>query len=136
MPRKTVFDMSFAAVYPALIRKAERKGRSRAEVYEVTSWLTGYTAEQLDAALASAISYGAFFTESPAYNPRSDLITGKVCGIQVETIEDPLMKRVRQLDKLVDELAKGKAMEKVLEHGAFDQHSISSIKNQFMIDEL
>ena len=136
MPRKTVFDMSFADVYPALIRKAERKGRSRAEVYEVTSWLTGYTAEQLDAALASAISYGAFLTESPAYNPRSDLITGKVCGIQVETIEDPLMKRVRQLDKLVDELAKGKAMEKVMEHGAFGQHSISSIKNQFMMDEL
>ena len=114
MPGKTVFEMSFADVYPALIRKAERKGRSRAEVYEVTSWLTGYTAEQIDAALASDISYGAFLSESPAYNPRSDLITGKVCGIQVETIEDPLMKRVRQLDKLVDELAKGKAMTKVL----------------------
>ena len=114
MPGKTVFEMSFADVYSALIRKAERKGRSRAEVYEVTSWFTGYTAEQIDAALTSDISYGAFLSESPAYNPRSDLITGKVCGIQVETIEDPLMKRVRQLDKLVDELAKGKEMEKVL----------------------
>lgn len=114
MPRKTVFEMSFADVYPALIRKAERKDRSRAEVYEVTSWLTGYTAEQIDAALASDISYGAFLSESPAYNPRSELITGKVCGIQVEAIEDPLMKRLRQLDKLVDELAKGKTMDKVL----------------------
>ncbi len=113
MPRKTVFEMSFSDIYPALIRKAERKGRSRAEVYEVTSWLTGYTADQIDAALASDISYGAFLAESPAYNPRSALITGKVCGIQVEVIEDPLMKRVRQLDKLVDELARGKAMEKV-----------------------
>ena len=114
MPGKTVFEMTFADVYPALIQKAERKGRSRAEVYEVTSWLTGYTAEQLDAALASDISYGAFLSESPAYNPRSELITGKVCGIQVEAIEDPLMKRLRQLDKLVDELAKGKTMDKVL----------------------
>ena len=114
MPRKTIFDMSFAGVYPALIQKAEKKGRTRAEVYEVTAWLTGYTAEQIDAALLSDISYGAFLSDSPAYNPRSELITGKVCGIQVETIEDPLMKRVQQLDKLVDELAKGKAMEKVL----------------------
>ena len=114
MPRKTIFDMSFAGVYPALIQKAEKKGRTRAEVYEVTAWLTGYTAEQIDAALGSDISYGAFLSEAPAYNPRSELITGKICGIQVETIEDPLMKKVRQLDKLVDELAKGKAMEKVL----------------------
>ncbi|MBR2782427.1 MAG: DUF2200 domain-containing protein [Oscillospiraceae bacterium] len=114
MPRKTVFDMLFADVYPALIRKAERKGRSRAEVYEVTSWLTGYAAEEIDAALASDISYGAFLDQAPAYNLRAELITGKICGIQVESIEDPLMKRVRQLDKLVDELARGKAMEKVL----------------------
>ena len=114
MPRKTIFDMSFAGVYPALIQKAEKKGRTRAEVYEVTAWLTGYTAEQIDAALASDTSYGAFLSDAPAYNPRAELITGKICGIQVETIEDPLMKRVRQLDKLVDELAKGKAMEKVL----------------------
>ena len=114
MPRKTVFDMPFAGVYTALIQKAERKGRTRAEVDEVTAWLTGYTGPQIDACLASEISYGTFLADSPAYNPRSGLITGKVCGIQVEAIEDPLMKRVRQLDKLVDELARGKAMEKVL----------------------
>lgn len=114
MPRKTVFDMSFASVYSALVQKAERKGRSRAEVDQVISWLTGYTLEQIDASSASEKTYGAFLADSPAYNPRSVLITGKVCGIQVETIEDPLMKQVRQLDKLVDELAKGKAMEKVL----------------------
>jgi len=114
MPRKTVFEMSFAVVYTALIQKAARKGRTRAEVDEVTSWLTGYTPEQIGEAFASDISYGAFLSDAPTYNPRSERITGKVCGIQVETIEDPLMKRVRQLDKLVDELAKGKAMEKVL----------------------
>ena len=114
MPRKTVFDMSFASVYSALIQKAERKGRARAEVDEVTSWLTGYTPEQIGEASTSDISYGAFLSDSPAYNSRAELIKGKVCGIQVETIEDPLMKRVRQLDKLVDELARGKAMEKVL----------------------
>jgi len=114
MPRKTVYEMSFASVYTALIRKAEGKGRTRAEVDEATSWLTGYTSEQIDAGLASEISYGAFLSGSPAYNPRSGLIAGKVCGVRVETIEDPLMKRVRQLDKLVDELSKGKPMEKVL----------------------
>ena len=114
MPGKTVFDMSFASVYTALTRKAERKGRTRAEVDEVTAWLTGYTLEQIDACLASDITYGAFLSGAPAYNPRSERITGKVCGVQVETIEDPLMKRVRQLDKLVDELAKGRPMEKVL----------------------
>lgn len=114
MARQSVFDMSFSKVYSALVQKAERKGRTRAEVDQVTSWLTGYTLEQINTSLASNITYGAFFSGSPEYNPRSELITGKVCGIQVETIEDLQMKRVRQLDKLVDELAKGKAMEKVL----------------------
>lgn len=114
MPRKTVFEMPFAKVYGALVAKAERKGRTRAEVDEVASWLTGYTPDQIDALLSSDTSYGAFLEDAPAYNPASELITGKVCGVQVETIEDPLMKRVRQLDKLVDELAKGRPMEKVL----------------------
>ena len=114
MARKTVFEMPFASVYSALLQKAERKGRTRAEVDEAITWLTGYTMEQIDESLASEITYGVFLSDSPAYNPRSELITGKVCGVQVETIEDPLMKRVRQLDKLVDELAKGKPMEKVL----------------------
>ena len=114
MKRQSIFDMKFSDVYPLLIQKTERKNRTRSEVYEVTSWLTGYTAEQIDAFLVSDITYGSFLSNSPDYNPRSDLISGKVCGVQVETIEDPLMKKVRQLDKLVDELAKGKAMEKVM----------------------
>ncbi len=114
MPRHSVLDMRFSAVYPLLIRKAERKGRTRAEVDEVTAWLTGYKPEEIDEALVSEITYGAFFSAAPAYNPRADLITGKICGVQVETIPDPMMKRVRQLDKLVDELARGKAMDKVL----------------------
>ena len=114
MPRKTAFEMSFANVYAALVQKAERKSRTRAEVDQVTSWLTGYTLDQVAAMFQSDMTYGAFLSGAPEYNPRSELITGKVCGIQVETIEDPLMKRVRQMDKLVDELAKGKPMEKVL----------------------
>ena len=114
MPRKSVFDMSFAQVYQALVAKAERKARTRGEVDEVTCWLTGYTVEQLEELLASGASYGQFLEQAPAYHPASDLITGKVCGVQVETIEDPVMKRIRQLDKLVDELAKGRPMEKIL----------------------
>ena len=114
MPRQSIFDMSFSKVFPMLVQKAERKNRTRAEVYTVTEWLTGYTAEQIDAALESDITYGVFFTEAPAYNSRAELIKGKICGVQVETIEDPLMKQIRQLDKLVDELAKGRPMEKIL----------------------
>ena len=114
MPRQSIFDMSFSKVFPMLVQKAERKNRTRAEVYTVTEWLTGYTAEQIDAALESDMKYGVFFTEAPAYNSRAELITGKICGVQVETIEDPLMKQIRQLDKLVDELAKGRPMEKIL----------------------
>ncbi|MBQ3301427.1 MAG: DUF2200 domain-containing protein [Eggerthellaceae bacterium] len=114
MPRQTVFDMPFPKVYSALIGKAERKGRTRVDVDTVASWLTGYTPDQIDAFLSSDGTYGEFLRKAPAYNPASELITGKVCGVRVETIEDPLMKRVRQLDKLVDELAKGWPMEKVL----------------------
>ena len=110
MPRQTVFDMAFSKVYTALIAKAERKGRSKAEVDDLTSWLTGYSIEQIAGMMNSDISYGAFLSDAPSYNPRAELITGKICGIQIESIEDPLMKRVRQLDKLIDELAKGKAM--------------------------
>ena len=114
MPRQSIFDMPFSRVYPLLIQKAEKKGRTRSEVLEVTAWLTGYTPEQLEEFLLSDITYGSFLSEAPDYNPRAELIRGKICGVQVETIEDPLMKKVRQLDKLVDELAKGKAMDKVL----------------------
>ena len=113
MPRQSVFDMAFSKVYPLLIQKAEKKGRTRAEVYEVTCWLTGYTAEQLEEALLSPLTYGAFLADAPAWNPRAEGIKGKICGVQVETIDDPLMKKARQLDKLVDALAKGKPMEKI-----------------------
>ena len=114
MPRQSVFDMSFAKVYQALINKAERKGHSRAEVDEVTSWLTGYSADELAGLMSTDATYGEFLAQAPSYNPRASPITGKVCGVQVETVDDPLTLRMRQLDKLVDELAKGRPMEKVL----------------------
>ena len=114
MPRQSVFDMTFSKVYQALVAKAERKGRTRDEVDEAACWLTGYEPAQLEALMASGSTYGEFLEQAPAYNPASELITGKVCGVQVETIEDPLTKRMRQLDKLVDELALGRPIEKVL----------------------
>ena len=114
MDNEKVFSMSFAKVFNLLIAKAERKGRTKAEVLEVTSWLTGYTYEQIEALLESNLSYGDFFRKAPALNPHRMLIKGCICGIKVEQIEDPLMQNIRYLDKLVDELAKGKAMEKIL----------------------
>lgn len=114
MPRTSVFDMAFARVYEALVSKAERKGRTRAEMDQVTCWLTGYEPHQLRDLAADGATYGEFLQGVPAYNPASSLIVGKVCGVQVETIEDPLTKRMRQLDKLVDELAKGRPLERVL----------------------
>ena len=113
MARQSVCDMEFSKVYRALIQKAERKGRTKEEVDELAEWLCGYSPEQIDEAFASDLTYGMFFQNAPAYNPQADLIKGKICGIQVETIEDPLMKKIRQFDKLVDELAKGKPIEKI-----------------------
>ncbi len=97
-----------------LIAKAEKKGRTRAEVDEVTAWLTGYSRERLEELMESDITYGDFFLQAPALNPNRRLIKGVVCGVRVEDIEEPLMQEIRYLDKLVDELAKGKAMEKIL----------------------
>ena len=114
MVEKKVFSMSVARVYPLLVAKAERKGRTKAEVDEVCCWLTGYTPEQIEQQIAKDVSYETFFNEAPQINPRSHLITGSICGIKVENIEDPLMQKIRWLDKLVDELAKGKAMDKIL----------------------
>lgn len=114
MENEKVFAMSFSKVYGLLTAKAERKGRSRAEVDEVISWLTGYTMQQLEALADSEITYGDFFRQAPEMNPNREKITGVVCGIRVENIEDPLMREIRYLDKLVDELAKGKAMDKIL----------------------
>lgn len=109
-----VFSMSFAKIYPLLVQKAERKGRTQAEVDEVVFWLTGYDAEGLKSQLDKNVNLATFYAEAPRMNPNRDLIKGGVCGVRVETIEDPLMEQIRQLDKLVDELAKGKPMEKIL----------------------
>ena len=114
MENEKVFAMSFAKVYGLLIAKAERKGRNKAEVYEITTWLTGYTTRQLDEFMGSGITYGDFFRQAPSMNPNRDKITGLVCGVRVENVEDPLMREIRYLDKLVDELAKGKEIEKIL----------------------
>lgn len=109
-----VFQMKLKKVYPLLVAKAEKKGRTRAEVDQVTCWLTGYSREELASLVESQITYGDFFRNAPAPNPRRKEITGSVCGVRVETMDDPRMQEIRYLDKLVDELAKGKTLEKVL----------------------
>ena len=109
MPRQSVSDMKVSRVYPLLVQKAEKKGRTKAEVDEITAWLTGYDMETADL----DITYRDFFDRAPAMNPRAELIKGTVCGVRVEEIEDPLMQKIRWLDKLVDELAKGKPLEKI-----------------------
>ena len=114
MGNERIYGMSFAKVYPLLIAKAEKKGRARAEVLTVTAWLTGYTPDAIEAALQTDLTYGDFFREAPQPNPSRAKITGVVCGVRVETVEEPLMREIRYLDKLVDELAKGKPMEKIL----------------------
>ena len=114
MAEHPVYRMAFAKVYPLLVQKAERKGRTKAEVDEVIFWLTGYDEAGLQSQLDKGVDMGTFYAEAPSMNPYRDLIKGVVCGVRVEAIEDPLMKSIRQLDKLVDELAKGKSMEKFL----------------------
>ncbi len=114
MSNQKVYNMAFAKVYPLLSAKAEKKGRSCEEVLAVTAWLTGYTHLQIQAALRTDLTYGDFFLNAPALNPKRTLITGTVCGVRVETVEEPLMREMRYLDKLVDELAKGKPMDKIL----------------------
>ena len=106
--------MRFGDVYALLVQKAERKGRTRAELDELTAWLTGYSPEELASLSDTDATYGGFLENAPEYNPRAEKITGKVCGVQIESIEDPLMKRMRQLDKLVDELAGGRPIEKIM----------------------
>ena len=118
MPGHRVFAMSFASLYPLYVAKAERKGRTAAEVDEVVCWLTGHDAPGLARAIADGVDLETFFAQAPALNPNASLITGVVCGVRVEEIEDPLMQKIRYLDKLVDELAKGRPMAKVLRGGA------------------
>lgn len=111
-----IFRMEFAGLYPLYVTKVERKGRTRAELDEVIEWLTGFDASTLQRRMAEGITVEQFFAEA-RMNPNTPLITGVVCGVRVEDIEDPLMQKIRYLDKLVDELARGKAMEKVLRAG-------------------
>ena len=109
-----VFEMKFAKVYPMLIAKAERNGRTADEVYEVTGWLTGYTKENLLELLQGDSTYGEFLDRAPRMNPDRLNVKGKICGVRIEEIADPRMRDLRVLDKLVDDLAKGKAMEKII----------------------
>ena len=109
-----IFAVSFASIYPLYVTKAERKGRTRAEVDEVIFWLTGYDAAGLERVLADEVDLETFFEQAPAMNPNAALITGVICGHRVEDIDDPLMQRIRYLDKLVDELARGKRMSAIL----------------------
>ena len=109
-----VFRMSFASVYPHYVAKAEKKGRKKKEVDEVICWLTGYTPQALAAQIKDKKDFETFFREAPAFHPNATKITGTICGVRLDEIEDPLMRKIRYLDKLVDELAKGRPMEKIL----------------------
>ena len=111
---KRVYNMTFSSVYPMYIAKAEKKGRTKEEVDKVISWLTGYTKSKLDAQIKKQTNFENFFNEAPKPNPLRKLITGTICGVRVEEIEDKIMREVRYLDKLIDELAKGRPMEKIL----------------------
>lgn len=114
MNKHKIYTMSFASVYPHYVNKAERKERTKTEVDEIITWLTGYSQEELEAILEKQTDFETFFAEAPQMNPSRDLIKGVICGVRVENIEEPTMREIRYLDKLIDELAKGKAMEKIL----------------------
>ena len=114
MPKNRVFAMKFAGVYPMYVQKAERKNRTKKEVDQIICWLTGYDQKGLQQQIKKETDFETFFAQAPAFHPNSSLIKGVVCGIRVEEIDDPLMQKIRYLDKLIDELAKGKAMEKIL----------------------
>jgi len=112
-----IYATRFASVYPHYVAKAEKKGRTKAEVDEIISWLTGYRPAELQAELAAGTDFESFFARAPRMNPARNAITGVVCGVRVETVEEPMMREIRYLDKLVDELARGKRMEKILREG-------------------
>lgn len=114
MKKHRIYTMSFARVYPLYVVKAERKGRTKAEVDNIILWLTGYNKKELASHLKKETDFETFFAQAPTLNPSRKLITGVICGMRVEDIKEPLMKEIRYLDKLIDELAKGKAMEKIL----------------------
>jgi len=112
--RPRIFAMSFASVYPLYVQKAEKKGRTKEEVDEIIEWLTGYSGEQLGRANDAEVNLEAFFAQAPRMNPNAGLITGVVCGVRVEDVADPLMQQIRYLDKLIDELAKGRKLASIL----------------------
>ena len=114
MTKHRIYTMSFAKVYPHYIAKAEKKGRTKAEIDEIICWLTGYSQNELEALLEKQTDFETFFTEAPQLNRSRVLIKGVICGVRVENIEEPIMKEIRYLDKLIDELSKGKTMEKIL----------------------
>lgn len=114
MEKHRIYSMSIAKVYPLYVAKAQKKGRTQAEVDQILRWLTGYTQKGLQAQLAKSASFEAFFAQAPRLNAARTLILGVVCGVRVEDVKEPLMREIRRLDKLVDELAKGKAMDKIL----------------------
>jgi len=114
MTKHRIFTMTFASVYPFYVQKAERKNRTKEEVDQIICWLTGYDQAELQQQIDLENDFETFFAQAPALNPNTSLIKGVVCGVRVEEIEDPLMQKIRYLDKLVDELAKGKKMEKIL----------------------
>jgi hypothetical protein len=125
MNNERVYKMPFSSVYPLLVQKAERKGRTQAEVDAVICWLTGYDSDGLKSQLEKQASHEVFYGEAPQINPNASKITGLICGHRVEKIEDPLMLNIRRLDKLVDELAKGKSMDKVLKVSDYEQKDLS-----------
>ncbi len=114
MKKPRIYTLSFAGVYPLYINKAEKKGRTKNEVDEIVRWLTGYSQDELEAQINQQTDFETFFAQAPQLNPARTLIKGIVCGVRVEDIEDPTMREIRYLDKLIDELAKGKALEKIL----------------------
>ncbi len=114
MPKHRIFTTSFASVYPLYVQKAERKNRTKEEVDQTICWLTGYDRAGLRRQIKQGIDFETFFAQAPAIHQKSSLIKGVVCGVRVEEIDDPLMQKIRYLDKLIDELAKGKAMDKIL----------------------
>jgi hypothetical protein len=114
MPQNRLFAMAFAKVYPLYVQKAERKNRTKEEVDQIICWLTGYDQAELQRQIELGNDLETFFAQAPEFHPNSTLIKGVVCGVRVEEVEDPLMRKIRYLDKLIDELAKGKSMEKIL----------------------
>jgi hypothetical protein len=114
MTKHRIYTTSFASVYPHYVSKGEKKGRTKKEVDEIICWLTGYNQKELEQVIEKKTDFETFFAEAPLLNPSRELIKGVVCGVRVENVEEPLMREIRYLDKLIDELAKGKAMEKIL----------------------